>query len=236
MSRLFQKPILKKESIFTDSIKNSTLEMEQKLEIAEKVFAEKCERLEEDFERRKSEKERAIALLDSTLELKRSRRAELEYPILERTKSLEDREALLVEREENVKKRENKVLEREREVDKGTEDIEILAEEVKKVEVRLESKEKLIAGRLAYLEDGERKYNLKIEAFSHEVNMAAARIQERENELSIKELNVQSKEENITKREEKMLEEKLLIESKRQALLAAQKLNGKSNGPRRHIA
>lgn len=203
-------------------------EVEQDLSKWQQDFESIKSTFESEFKHNKLEKERLLVVLENTLATKRQQRDAAEVPIFEKLKVLDEREKLLIEKEKETFSEKQLALQREREASVKLEDVQILADQLGETRVRQMVKEKSLKELEKALHHNENEYLLKIERLSHEVNESAARIQERENALLLKELNIQSKEENLVKREEALLSERLLIQSQRQALMAA-KQHGSSH-------
>lgn len=176
---------------------------------------------ETEFIQKKTEKERLFKVLENTLETLRQQRDAAEIPVFEKLKVLDEREIILNEREKQVFAEKQEALRREEEASVKLEDVQILADQLGETRVRQMIKEKSLKELEKALQHNENLYLLKVERFSHEVNESAALIQERENTILLKEQNIESKEENLAKREEALINERLLIQSQRQALMAA---------------
>jgi len=238
MAKLFQKPVQESKEQLA-KLQSDIFEAMRRVEGIDAEFAEKYRALDIEFLGKKSEKQKELDALENILGILRAERVELEKPIEHKRKELAEREVKIVEKEKSLTDQMQKAFEREREADTKLEDVQSLSDELGETRVRQMTKEKLLKGREDALKDRESAHLVKIERFSHEVNEAAARIQERENALFIKESTVQGKEENLVKRKKELLDGYILLNDRRGALERAWrelelKQHGKSQRTSRH--
>ena len=184
-----------------------------KMKVREEYFA--------DFERERLDKRRTIDALDNVIALKQSKRNEAEVPLTEKWKAIGEREKDLQDREKILSEGLQKVFERESDAEKKLESVQCLADQLGETRVRQMVKEKTLQSLEKALKENETQYLSKVERFSHEVNEAAARIQEKENAVNLKELNVQSQEENLVKREKELLDGHIWLNDQRNVLARA---------------
>ncbi len=164
--------------------------------------------------------------MERELVVKREERARLEAPLIEREQKMENafkrKESEFLQRVQLVNEQEQHIFERERECEMKLESVRDLADDLGETRVRLSLKEKTIEGRERLVNERENQYLLRVKSLEESANKIAATIQERENAITLKELNAQGKEENLAKREEQLIQDKLKVNSQRQALMAAQ--------------
>lgn len=190
--------------------------------------------LEGDFEKDKARKEQALGSLENTLEIKRAEYAELSKPFMDRSQELNEREQKLLMRERQASEESQKAFETQKEAENKLADVQSLSDQLGETRVRQLVKEESLKNLEKTLKHSETQHLLKLERFSHEVNESAALIQERENAVMLKELNVQSKEENLVKREKELLDGHIWLNDQRGVLarawaeLSRRKENGKS--------
>lgn len=176
----------------------------------------KKEALERDYEADSKGKSEAIASLESVLGIKRAEYAELTKPFIDRSKELDIREASFAEKISLFLEREQTIFERERNVENRLKDLQMLTDKLGDIKIQ-QAKEKTVLGtRETLLKEKEIQYLAKIDRFSTEVNEAAALIQERNNELMLRELNIQGTLENIEAREQQLDKEKKQLADRRE--------------------
>lgn len=251
--RLFQKPkpngaMPKSEDIFRDPKELEALKAKVKPEeylkaLYDKIFfaekgLEKRESdfkatkiaFEEDFEKDKARKEQEIVSLENTLGIKRAEYAQLSKPFIDRSSELDWREVKLIEREKSSSDEMQKAFHMEHEATNKLADVQSLSDQLGETQVRQLVKEESLKNLEKTLKHNENQYLLKVERFSHEVNESAALIQERENAILLKELNVQGKEENLIKREKELSDGRTWLTDQREVLRRAwAELNRKQN-------
>lgn len=228
MTLLFKKPAIESKEYLT-KLHKEIFKATKDLEELRSQFTEAHTALERDFEKRKAHTQKDIAALENTLAIKRQERAQLEAPLTLQSKALEQREDILSERESVLTEEFRVCFEKEREAEKKLEEVQALADDLGDEKVRLQVKEKLLVGREAGLKDREMKHLLNTDAQEREGNRIAGLLMERENAVSLREQNVESKLENISQREKELEKTRLLVQSQRESLLLAQKEHGSSN-------
>lgn len=194
---------------------------EHELIETEKEVKHSEEFLESEFEHQKMQKEAIIKVLDNTIALKRSKREEAERPFIEIQKELDVRAAVLLEKEKASADEMQRAFYMEREAENKLADVQSLSDQLSETRVRQLVKEESLKNLEKALKHNENQYLLKVDKFSQEVNMATALIQERENAILLKELNVQSKEENLVKREKELLDGHIWLNDQRGVLKRA---------------
>lgn len=237
--RIFQKPkpngkMEVSEDIFRNPAELEALKVKVKPEeylktLYDKIFSKeheletvtidarsKKEALERDYEEDKALKEKEIESLENVLGIKRAEYAELTKPFIDRSKELDTREAVFAEKELLCKENEQTVFERERNVENRLKDLQLLTDKLGAIKIEQAQEKAKLVGRETLLKEKEIKYLAKIDSFSTEVNEAAALIQERSNELSLRELNIQGTLENIEAREKQLEKEKKQLTDRRE--------------------
>lgn len=173
----------------------------------------------EDSERIKKELEG----LKSQLAIKRAERIELDKPITDRQNSLDARAISLDVRAKEIDEKEQKVFEGERENEMKLESLKDLADNLGETRTRLVIKEKLILGREGNLKNREVQYLVAVENLNERERQFVEAVKEREYALQLKELNVQSKEENLVKREKELSDGHIWLNDQREVLERAWK-------------
>jgi hypothetical protein len=242
--RLFQKPkpngkMPKSEDIFRDPKELEALKSKvkpeeylktlyDKIEEKEKAFealsqdySNKDSSLAADFDRRKAEKEALIKIVDSTLEIKRSKRDEVERPLIDIQRGLQEQSQRLEEREKQIPIEQQKVFEREREAEKKLTDVQSLSDQLGETRVRLMVKEQTLEGREKALKHNENKILLGFEELAKKRNEVQSELLVREEEVTVRELTLQGKEENLVKREKELLDGHIWLNDQRGVLARA---------------
>lgn len=207
--------------------------IEEEIGKTEKEVSNAQFKLREDFEREKMQKEQIIAVLDNTIALKRSKREEAERPFIEIQKELDVRAEKLLAREKASVDEMQKAFHMEQEAQNKLTDVQALSDQLGETRVRQLVKEESLKNLEKALKHNENQYLLKIDRFSHEMNESTALLQERENAMMLRELNLQGKEDNLVKREKELLDGHIWLNDQRGVLERAwvelrKKENGKS--------
>lgn len=191
---------------------------EQELETLTADSKSKKEALERDYEENRTLKEKEIVSLENVLGIKRAEYAELSKPFIDRSKELDIREVSFAEKEVLCKENEQNVFERERNIENRLKDLQLLTDKLGAIKIEQANVQVKLVARETLLKEKEIKYLSKIDRFSTEVNEAAALIQERSNELSLRELNIQGTLENIETREKQLEKDNILLNDQRGVL------------------
>lgn len=194
---------------------------EQELETLTIDAQSKKETLERDYEEDRARKNKEIDSLEDVLGIKRAEYAELIKPSIDRSKELDTREAVFAEKELLCKENEQTVFERERNVENRLQDLQLLSDKLGDIKIQQENEKTVLGTRETLLKEKEIQYLAKIDHFSAEVNKAATLTQERGNELSLRELNLQGKEENLAQREARLIKDNILLNDQRGVLKRA---------------
>lgn len=218
MTTLFKKPTIEPKKYLAE-LEAKILIKTKALEGLDGEYEGKKYALEEEFSKKKAFAERELFDITNALEIKRTDYAQKLIPITERSQGLDEREKTLLEKEGKVLEREQGVFEREHEVESKLSGVQDLADELGETRIRLKVKEKTLDGREKLLKDNEDTLLLRIERFSHEVNESSALLQERVNEIELRELNIKSNQENLAQREVALSNGKIRL-ADREATLA----------------
>lgn len=233
-SRFMKKPESVKDSPRTkylQELEEKIFQAEKKLENTESLFSESTKTLQDEFSRKKWETESAIYALESILILKREERVQLEAPFIDRTHSLDAREKQLSLRSEFLDGEEQKVFERERACQSTLEGVQDLSDSIGEMRVRLTVREKLLDGKERLLKDRETQHLIKVKNLEEQAKQIASQIENRAEAVKLQELNIESKEENLAKREKELLNGHIQLNDQRGTLARAWKeIERKKNG------
>jgi epidermal growth factor receptor substrate 15 len=239
MVRTFKKPTLTKEVPLEENILERVLPLPDIMSNREKYLARlnaqiyekerEWESISSSFEVKKNATDatfneyteslkRQIRELESVLALKRSERVELEKPYIGRSKELDERQSKLDERSKSLDEYAQATFEKERAAEGKLEGIQDLADTLGETRVRLTVKENLLNGREMLIKDKEMRLLVQDSKQQERANKIAAQLQERDNAVTLKELNVQGKEENLERREKELLDGFILLNDQRGTL------------------
>lgn len=246
-TRLFVKPDLRKakieisENIFRDPKELAALKETMKPEVyLAAVYAKIGEvetalleskaqsdknnaELMEQFLKDKSQKLKDIDVLENVLLAKRQEREYLEKPLIEKERILNERSAALDIKDRDIESKEQHVFEREVACERKLESIQDLADMLSEEKGKVMIREQKVGKREEVLKEREDMHLIKSEALNESSQAAHAILAVREDRVLLRELNISSKDENLTNREKELERERELIQSKRRALLAAQR-------------
>lgn len=246
-TRLFKKPDLKSSSIeVSDSIFRDPRELEA---IKEKVKPEvylqklytKISELETNYSRLSKEleerhevkvhsffliweaKQKEVEQLESVLVFKREEQAELEKPLSEKWARMNERDKTQDARQKELDNQTQGVFEREHECDMRLESMQNMADELSESRVRIASKERYLQKQKEVLDDRETQYLLLVDARNEEEGKKRNELQVLEFGLSLREVEITSKEENLLHREKELLDGFALLTDRRGVLERAWK-------------
>lgn len=230
---------LKRPEDIRENPKNKYLqELELKIFNAEKDWESKKKSIEqessvldEQFTKRKAYTVNEIISLESVLTFKRQERLQLEAPFVDRTESLNERENALNKKSSDLEDEKQAIFERERGYEIKLESVKDLADEVAETRTKLSIRLKLLDGKESALKTKEAQHLVHISEFEEAKNNTILFFQEREQSIILRELNLESKEENLAKREKQLLEGHILLNDQRGTLSRAWKeLERKKHG------
>jgi hypothetical protein len=242
MVRIFKKPELRtekaefSEDIFQDPKKLKEIKEHLKPEVYLKSLYEKIGSKEKEWETRQIQiNENWIAMdktfqghvasltkelkdIENALVFKREESAELEKPLTERIKAIDAREQKVIQSELDIKTQEQAVFEKERATEAKLDSIKDLSDELAEMRVRLNIREKQHASKEASLKTKEMEYLVAVQNLKENEKNISAALQNREYAVSLKELGVQSREENLIQREQKLSEGHIWLNDQRGVL------------------
>lgn len=221
--QLFKKPDLQKteREAYLKELESQILRKEQELVLMNRSADETKRTLDETLAVSSVAIRKQIEEIDNVLKLKQAERRELEKPIGDRMKSLDERAISLDLRAKAIDEKEQQVFERERGTETKLESLKDLSDDLGETRTRLLIKEKLVLGREGILKNRETQYLLAVEDHSAKERKFYELVQEREYAISLRELNLQSKEENLAKREKELLNGHILLNDQRGVLARA---------------
>lgn len=222
MLRLFKKPDLE------PKYEKENLEKEiQDLQIRyEKLYAEleqKRAEMQVSFKDEVILNTREIEALERTLATKRQERKLLEAPLDDRKAELEKRGVELDFKAKEIIEKEQNILAEQLSLKRQKESIEDMADEMGEKRMLLDKREFQIIPKEIILKQKEDDYISMVKTRNGLLEKRESEIREKAEKLKTVVVTLQAKEENLEQREEKIKEDLKLIESKRQALLLAQK-------------
>lgn len=177
--------------------------------------------LEESLNESANEIRKQIADLDNVLFFKREERVELEKPLTARSKALDEREQKLSIRSQSLDDAVQAVFERERATESKLEGIQDLADTLGETRVRLAVKEKTLQGRENLLRDRESNHLIQVEFFNENVKKSYESARQREYDVSLREMNIESEKENLVKREKQLSDDHIWLNDQRGVLARA---------------
>lgn len=193
-----------------------------KYERLERDYQAKVGRLEGEFFVTKTKKEKEIAEVDAVLAKERKEYDELASLLDRKVNDLNARANIVALKEEEVKKREAVLQEKEHEIQVKMEGIEDMADKQGEKEFEMRNRERNVGRREFIIKNREDEYVAKALDWNTKFNSEKEILAQKERELSLTIVSINAKEENLQQREELLKKEKILIESKRLALMAAQ--------------
>ena len=230
MVRLFTKPVKK--------VVQDTFEAPKELVKLNPAYEQRKKELEADFQARKLSLEAQLRVIENSIEIKRSKREEAEVPITERIKVAEERERKVLLREEEVARNQQQAFEQERKAETKLEDVQILSDQLGETRVRQMVKEQTLEVREKVVRQNENRVLLGIDALNKRQIEVQAGLSLREEAVTLRELDIQSKEENLVTREKELSDGHIWLNDQRGVLARAwaelkRKQNVKSNRPSR---
>lgn len=222
MTTLFKKPKLEPKE-YLKKIEEQILVKTEMLENLDEQYRDKSVILLATYGKEKEQLQKELTGIENVLGILRQERIELEKPIIEKTVVLVERENAVAKREETITQREQKVFEGERGNESKLESIKELSNQLGEEKISHMVKGKTLIHRENLLKTRETEYLAEITAFNEWKRQEVERIKNREYVVSIDELNVQSKEENLVKREKELTNGFILLTDQRETLARAWK-------------
>lgn len=217
MGKLFQRPKLEPKEYLAQLHKEITV-ITTELESLKESYVAKSIELNNDFEAERDKKQRELGELENTLVFKRMEQAELAKPFNTRTQELNERESALKDKESQFLSHEQQVFEREREAEKKLESVQDLADQIGEARVRQLVKDKLLIVKENTLKQRENAHLLRSEELAQKANDMHAEFLEREEKVSLRELNVESRSENLLERESTLAKANIMLRDREQML------------------
>jgi len=179
--------------------------------------------LDESFRKHAENLTNQIQELESQLVLKRTERKELEKPFEDRKRVLDERETTILKREEAASEKEQELFQKERSYEIKLDSIKDLSDQVSEARLTLTIREKKIEAKENALSRREMEYLVAVQNLKEQEISIRNAFQTREYAVALKELSVQSKEENLVQREQKLLEGNIRLTDQRDVLARAWK-------------
>jgi ribonuclease Y len=220
--KLFNKPKFEpKEELV--KLKQAIFEKSKQLEELQGEYDKRSNALQESFDKKREALKAELAELENIVSLKRKERAELERPLDEKRKSLDDRDKALEKAELALTAKIAKEEERERKNAKDENDNISLLDEIGEKKMELNRREKSVKDKEEILKSRENDYLLKVSSNNEYINNRFAELEKEKEKISFSFTELKSKEKDLQEREKKILEDLELIKSKREALITAKK-------------
>lgn len=225
MTRIFKKPDLGKkerESYLKELDEKIILEEQRLIQVKESVEVS-TRAIQEAFIDIQRKKQTEINDIEAQLIGKRAERANLEKPLTERSHNVFLQERAVIEREETIGAKEQAVFERERECEIKLDGIRDLSDQIGESRTRLVIRETQQKRKEEILGNREHEYLIKIDAFNSHVVSKTKEFDQRAYELGVQGLDLKSKEENLRRREQALLDGHIKLNDQRCTLERAWK-------------
>lgn len=210
---------------FLQKKEESLNERETKYMVDSEKFTSKVRSKESEL----TEREGAVALREIEQDAKEQNLSQREdalgAPLNKRRQELNDYDESLQGRERVIMSKENKAQEREQGHIKKERELREIEREIELDTARAKTIIETADAREREVSIKEGKLSVEVSEFANKVRFIENDLDKREHAVNVRELGLDAKEQNLIKREEANIREGLLINSKRQALMGAQKQN-----------
>ena len=223
--RLFPKPDLTPEKR-KENLEGDINRLQIKFERLTGDYSDKIGVLEAEYQKKEKQIREESWILDNILESKRNERKELTKPLKKREEDILTKEFELTERESSLKTKEEakeqEFLKREMTIRSKEDMLEDMADDLGEARLVVSKSINESKAKEDALKEKEMQYLLKVDLFNEEQKKQNDLLDARRQDLHEVLLSLQAKEENLIAREGELAEEKLKVNSQRQALLVAQ--------------
>ena len=174
--------------------------------------------IEQSFQVDKAKYIRELQAIENDLVFKREERAELEKPLTERIKALDERQKLIEQEETSQKEERQRLFEKDAALESKLEGVRDLSDNLSEQHTKLQVREQLLQGKEERLKDSEMKHLVRISQWNEQEANLRNDWQAREYAVALREVSLEGKEENLIKREKQLSDGLLWLQDQRGVL------------------